>query len=62
MGSFHDSKCLFPDRNLDTSQPSGTRDPAPPLLRLAQARLSFGSCLLRSAQVCSPILLDIVNF
>jgi hypothetical protein len=40
---------LFLDRNLDTSQPSSSRDLAPPLLRLAQARLSFGSCLLRSA-------------
>ena len=40
---------MFPDRNLDTSQPSSSRDLAPPLLRLAQARLSFGSCLLRSA-------------
>lgn len=39
---------LFPDRNLDTSQHSGQRDPAPPLLSAAQARLSFGSGLLRS--------------
>jgi hypothetical protein len=29
-------------RNLDASQPRGSRDPAPPLLRAAQARLSFG--------------------
>jgi hypothetical protein len=42
-------KLMFLDRNLDTSQPSGTRDPAPPLLRAAQARLNFGSGLLRSA-------------
>jgi hypothetical protein len=40
---------LFPGRNLDTSQPSYSRDLTPPLLRLAHARLSFGSCLLRSA-------------
>jgi len=40
---------VFHDRNLDTSQPSGTRDPAPPLLR----RLRPGST---SAQVCSGLL------
>ena len=40
---------LFPDRNLDTSEPTSSRDLAPPLLRLVQAQLSFGSCLLRSA-------------
>jgi hypothetical protein len=40
---------LFLGRNLDTSQPSGPHDPAPPLLRAAQAWLSFGSSLLRSA-------------
>lgn len=39
----------FHVRNLDTSQPSSSRDLAPPLLRLAQARLNFGSCLLKSA-------------
>ena len=38
---------LFPDRNLDTSQTSGSRDLAPPLLR--QVRLNFGSGLLMSA-------------
>jgi hypothetical protein len=37
---------MFHRRNLDTSQPSCSRDPAPPLLRPAQARLSFGSGLL----------------
>lgn len=37
------------DRNLDTSHPTSSRDLAPPLLRLAQARLIFGSGLLRSA-------------
>ena len=36
---------MFPDRNLDTTQPLSPRDLAPPLLRLAQARLSFGSGL-----------------
>jgi hypothetical protein len=51
---FHKHNCmrreeLLHDRNLDTSHPSCSRDLAPPLLRLAQARLSFGSCLLRSA-------------
>ncbi|PMD52815.1 uncharacterized protein K444DRAFT_542672 [Hyaloscypha bicolor E] len=40
---------VFLDRNLDTSQPSGPRDPAPPLLR----RLRPGST---SAQVCSGLL------
>jgi hypothetical protein len=34
------------DQNLDTSQALNLRDLAPPLLWLAQARLSFGSCLL----------------
>lgn len=34
---------VFPDRNLGTSQPSVLRDPAPPLLRAAQAWLSFGA-------------------
>jgi hypothetical protein len=33
-------------RNLDTSQPSDSRDPVPPLLKPAQTRLSFGSGLL----------------
>jgi hypothetical protein len=42
-------KIVFLDRNLDTSQPSGPRDPAPPLLR----RLRPGST---SAQVCSGLL------
>lgn len=42
-------KLLFLDRNLDTSQPSDPRDPAPPLLR----RLRPGSTL---AQVCSGLL------
>jgi len=37
---------LFPDWNLGTSQPSVLRDPAPPLLRAAQAWLSFGANLL----------------
>src|SRR5271154_764443 len=37
---------LFHHWNLDASQPSGSRDPAPPLLSSAQARLSFGSGLL----------------
>ena len=37
---------LFPDRNLNTSRLSSSRDLAPPLLRLAQAQLSFGSGLL----------------
>ncbi|KAG4411038.1 hypothetical protein IFR04_015829 [Cadophora malorum] len=40
---------LFHDRSLDTSHLSSLRDLAPPLLRLAQAWLSFGSCLLKSA-------------
>jgi hypothetical protein len=29
---MEEPKSVFLDRNLDTSQPSGTRDPAPPLL------------------------------
>ncbi|CZR57773.1 uncharacterized protein PAC_07662 [Phialocephala subalpina] len=29
----NDEDMVFLDRNLDTSQPSGPRDPAPPLLR-----------------------------
>ncbi len=37
---------LFHDWNLDTSQPPSLRDLTLPLLRLAQARLSFGSGLL----------------
>jgi hypothetical protein len=37
---------LLHRRNLDAPQPSGSRDPAPPLLRPAQSRLSFGSGLL----------------
>ena len=40
---------LFLNRNLGTSQPSSSHDLAPPLLRLAQARLSFGSYLLKFA-------------
>jgi hypothetical protein len=36
------------ESNLDTLSP---RDLAPPLLRLAQAQLSFGSYLLRSAHL-----------
>ena len=40
---------VFPDRNLDTSQLTAPRDPAPPLLR----RLRPGST---SAQVCSGLL------
>jgi len=43
-------------RNLDTSQPSGSGDPAPPLLSLAQAWLRFGSGSLRFAQICSGLL------
>ena len=50
---------LFLDRNLDTSQLSGSHDPAPLLLTSAQARLNVSSGLLRSAQVVSP---KIVNF
>jgi hypothetical protein len=38
--------CLLYHRNLEASQPSGSRDPTPPLLSPAQARLSFGSGLL----------------
>jgi hypothetical protein len=45
---------LFLDRNLDTSQPSGPRDPAPPLLR----RLRPGST---SAQVCSGLLTHLIR-
>jgi hypothetical protein len=37
---------MFQHRNLDASQPLGSRDPAPPLLSPAQAQLSFGSGLL----------------
>jgi hypothetical protein len=47
-------------RNLDASQAKWSRDPAPPFLRAAQARLSFGSGLLtlltyhlmRNHQIC----------
>ena len=48
-------KDLFLDRNLDTSHQHDARDPAPPLLMLAQLRLT-------SAQVCSPTSREIVNF
>jgi hypothetical protein len=34
---------LFHRRNLDTGAPPAPRDPVPLLLRLAQARLNFGS-------------------
>jgi hypothetical protein len=47
---------LFLDRNLDTSQPSGPRDPAPPLLRTAQAGPGPAQLRLKSAQVCSGLL------
>jgi hypothetical protein len=38
------------------SNPQCSRDPAPLWLGSAQARLSFGSGLLRSAHLCSPLL------
>jgi hypothetical protein len=38
---------LFLDRNLDTSQSSASREPAPPLPRTTEVWLSFGSSLLR---------------
>ena len=51
-------------QNLGASQPSGSRDLAPPLLSLGQARLSFDSGLLtlftRRSQ--DPISPEIVNF
>jgi hypothetical protein len=40
---------LFSDRNLNSFQSLSLRDLASHLLRLSQARLSFGSCVLRFA-------------
>jgi hypothetical protein len=43
LGMPPDAMKLLHHWNLDASQPSGSRDPSPPLLSPAQARLSFGS-------------------
>ena len=40
---------VFPDRNLDTSKLTVSCDPAPPLLRLAQAGSGLAQLRLRSA-------------
>jgi hypothetical protein len=54
-------RSCFHRRNPDIAQSSGSRDPAAPLLRPAQARLSFSSGLCAAAQ-SRPTSPDIVNF
>jgi hypothetical protein len=52
----------FHHRNLDASQPSGSRDPAPPLLSAAQARLSFGSGLFTLFTRRGAVKTHLTNF
>jgi hypothetical protein len=46
--------CMFPHRNVCSSQSYVSREQRRPCSGSAQARLTLGSGLLRSAQACSP--------
>jgi hypothetical protein len=49
---------LFPHRNVCSSQSYVSREQCRLCSGSAQARFTFGSGLLRSAQVCLPLLRD----